>query len=937
MSFQIETGCPRAPAGLRDKGFRVYIPRLFENGDYILPTRNATILAGCLRYKTSTFTERGKSKLVKRLMTSFGFSKGLALVFAMRKVSEIRRIEQTVHGIIDSLLLFDRSMFVTENGLSLLKHIVRKVLSTGVFDIPETVRMWKEYLNHLLIHSSESETLEKPKKSVKNFFFSLDAWPKIRDIRAGITDKANLESLAHLTSSRQLPTGNKKTERIALEKFRSTVTEKYLPDNRIIEELYEASIIIGRRCRKAGPGPVRSSHISLATAGSLFNKVKEGGRAEEILQHVQETLSFIPEVEREFKLPFTTVNDIPGIPRWQTWCRNESLGNLVPEGERELPFGSLSRETLAGFNPYRIGFDEAIGSQILVCAYLAMQEDTHSVSEIPIRVLTVTEPGCKARIVTTGPWWLYVLQQAIAHVTRAFLASHPSAESGLGRSDQAWQYLSLICNARKDFKEDFACLSSDLSEATDTIPKIVCTNLLKGFKEGLGYSSALFDTCIDLIEMDRMCLVAQTDSVFVATRGVFMGEPLAKTVLTLLNLSCEEVAIRKFLQYDFKHPVQVGWRCFQVSGDDHIAVGPRGYLREITETHIRAGSKISPDKHAISTKFVKFCEKILDVRNFSNIQWHPKTINNSYEEYHKSPFVDSIKIRLLSPCSKNNDNFNERNVSVGKAKSLGQTLRWMTPVHFEPKWKRMVRDRFFQRMGALLPDSSSGVYWHLLLPTELGGLDLWMEQDIPDLLIKLPSPSKTVIEDFISGSLNREIKKLVKAFCSNSSYRGYTLNETETTLVEEFIIDPLFDMLLKVTPKEAIAQFNLQDLTMHQALRRLKNEGYLNEQEIRDSLLRPFLFKEILSREAKPSAFNTESFKHRYAKLWDLVFCGDTILTEEQLRKALSLKQDNYLYYIGDKLEVPIRGSYRSVNLLEEATAGLPDLKIHWIDVGILQ
>jgi hypothetical protein len=494
----------------------------------------------------------------------------------------------------------------------------------------------------------------------------------------------------------------------------------------------------------------------------------------------------------------------------------------------------------------------------------------------------------------------------------------------------------MISKARESFTEEFSCLSSDLSEATDTIPRIISKSLLEGFKEGLGYSSPLYDISVSLIEMDRLCLVEQEDNVFVATRGVFMGEPLAKTVLTLLNLSCEEVAIRKFLGYDYKHPVQVGWRCFQVSGDDHIAIGPIEYLREITRTHLRSGSKISPEKHGISKRFVKFGEKILDIRNVRNLTWTPKNINYTFENYEQSPFVDSIKIRLLSPCSKNNDNFNERNVAVGKAKSLGNTLRWLTPVHFDSKWKQMVRDRFFERMGSLLPDRSSGVYWHLLLPATLGGLDLWLEEDIPDLLIKLPAPSKTIVEELASGSMTRETKKLVRAFCSNSSYRGYNLVETEATLVEEFIIDPLYDFLLKLSFKEALVECGLTDLSNAQASKRLKALKYLTEEEVRDTLLRPFLFKEILSREAKPSAFNTESFKSRYYKFWDLVFNGDLPLSEEVLRKALKAKPETFLYYTGETNMVFIRDRNRRVTLLEEATFGLPDLKIRWTEVGSL-
>jgi len=416
-----------------------------------------------------------------------------------------------------------------------------------------------------------------------------------------------------------------------------------------------------------------------------------------------------------------------------------------------------------------------------------------------------------------------------------------------------------------------------------------------------------------------------------------MGEPLAKTILTLLNLSMEEIAIREYLHCDFKTPIQVPWRCFSIAGDDHIAVGPRAYLEGITRAHIRAGSIISPDKHGFSSKAVRYCEKILKVSNFKNPDWTPKSINDSLEVHDRSPFVDSIKVRLLSPCSKNNESFNDRNTAVGKASSLGRTLRWIPNEFYSYKLKRLIRDRFFQRMGPLLPPNTSGVYWHLLLPDSIGGLGLWLEEDIPILTNKLPDPTKSYLIDLVAGRASDQDTTYFKGFTHNVSYRGYELLESEISLVREFLITELIAMMPGYPMHEARIMAGISDnLSLKQVKNRLKGLTWLTEEEVYDSLLRPFLFKQILSGEAKVSAFNTESFKSRYSKLWDIYFKGSPVLDEETLRKAMKLSKTTLFYNFSEKMATPIRGEILDVNLIEEMTLGLPDLQIRWTDIGTL-
>jgi len=912
----------------------MWIPRLFENGDYILPPRNASILKGCLRYKRSReFNSTGRKRLYVRLTRDLGVSSRSARILSSRNPEDIRRIEEMIEGIIDNLLLFDREMFITSNGYGLLKYLVKRILITSTYGTGLSTKYWKELGQYILFKASESEVLENPSITQGNYFAALLKWPKLSKIIEGLWDKRDLESLAHLLSSRNLPSGDLRALNKAIGVFRETVTSDYVPDDSILSELYKSAKVIGARCRKAGPGPLSHAHISMSTAGSLTSTVREGGRGNEIIENITPLLIHIPEEDESISTPVGTLFCPSGSPRWRHWCRETPFLD-----HPELGFGAESPETLGGVRFLKLGFDEAIGSQILACAYLDYKswEALSGVDSFAIeaRVLSIPEPGYKTRIVTTGPYWLNVLQQGIAHVTRGFLSSHPSAESGLERTDQAWQYLYLI--KRAEIPEGSWALSSDLKEATDAIPRVVAEQLLKGFADGLDYVSPLYDLASKLIISDRRLITPENES-FISKRGVLMGEPLTKTILTLLNLSCEEIAIRHYLNCDFTRPVQVSWRAFAVGGDDHIATGPYEYLREITRTHLRAGSKISPSKHSMSKKFLTYCEKLLEVRNFSGFK-DVRSINNSLESYKQSPFIDSIKVRLLSRCSKSIEVSNDKNLAIGKGKSLGRTLRWLNPTHFPTKWVKMVRDRFFLRMGPFLPEKSSGVYWHLLLPEDLGGLGLWLNDDFQDLASNLPDPSRVMIDRFISDKISDDELELWKGFTSNSSYRGYTLRETETTMIKSIVKD----MILPLTPSMKWKEAKLlvgdltEELSNKQISSRLYRLGIYGLEDIYDIVTRPFLFKEILSGEVKESVYNTVPFKKRYASLWDLLYSGSVCITAEQVKAALTHRVNNSLYDLREKSPIYANGQIREGTIIDECTIGLPHLKIQWKEIGVI-
>jgi hypothetical protein len=499
-------------------------------------------------------------------------------------------------------------------------------------------------------------------------------------------------------------------------------------------------------------------------------------------------------------------------------------------------------------------------------------------------------------------------------------------------------------------EEGFGVLSSDLKSATDVIPRSVLSTIYRSFFDGAGYTGPFVDIGHTLLTYDRLCVSELLGETFTSKRGVFMGEPLAKGLLTLYNLCQEEIAIRKYLfdsanVTDFVRPVQVTWRAFAVAGDDHIAYGPIPYLEEITKSHLRSGSVISLEKHGLSTTLIRYCEKLIHVSSLRNV-WTLRGINDSTEGYEASPFIDSIKVRLVSPCSKMNDSFNEKNTAIGKAKSLGNTLRWLNRKHFSKKYVSMIRDRFFTRMGSLLPSRSSGCYWHLLLPQDLGGLGLWLEEDLEDLVTKLPAPSRSLIHKINEGENVSNILRCFRQLVTDSTYRGYLLEEgliksIETIVLPRFLTGPwplIGDEDIQFKPlRDLTKEFEIEDLSPLCQIKVLRTKNWYTRDEITDRFKRSYLFNRILARNISHRAFSTEKIKHRYAKIWDETYVGEVPITISELKNSFRRKEFFPLVYLPKDTSVFANGNWREeISILDAELAELPTLRVKPEILGML-
>jgi len=234
-------------------------------------------------------------------------------------------------------------------------------------------------------------------------------------------------------------------------------------------------------------------------------------------------------------------------------------------------------------------------------------------------------------------------------------------------------------------------------------------------------------------------------------------------------------------------------------------------------------------------------------------------------------------------------------------------------------------------MGSLLPDRSSGVFWQLLLPTYWGGMDLWQPWDLPKLLHKLPEPTKTTMEDYLSDRpMASDNRKLLSKFLSNYSYRGFRLDETEVAAMQvhlEQIIQQLPSLGWADLRKEYDPEGTQSDKTVWDLITK---DGWDEEGSIIDILLRPILFKEILLGREKPKPYNTVRLKKRYAKFWLIAYRGDSGLTQYGLETALKTRPRATFYKTAypEELHFVSDRGYTYTSVLDDALLGMPILRI---------
>jgi hypothetical protein len=820
------------------------------------------------------------------------------------KYDDLKRTCNFVESITDSVIFSTPS--VDTDGVH-FKRLLKWAYSVSVYRTDTGTGQWKEFGSLLKWHALKSET-EKPEaptdfpgfgdqntEDFPRFWFKLCPWME-SVVMFGARSKLDLTRVAHLTSSRGLPSGDDTTRKRSLQKHRNTLESVHDETEEREEILRLLSNLIGRKIKEETSDYTSAAHLSLTTSSSFDSKVKEGGRAKEISESFRSWMEAVPTrtVEGTTLLGRESA-EVAGFPRWMTAGRrnyNDFIAELPHDEDGAISScvmpGESRQDTVFDFENFKYedpiyGLDEATGYQLHQWAVEEMLNlgfltgDKHQPDSLQlsaevyplIRRSSIGEPGAKSRVVTVGEACVTIFLQPFSHHITGWLRNHPSARSGLTRAAQGFEYVKGL--HRKECPGDveepeLRMLSSDLTTATDFCVHSYSQAMLDGLVSGLDEECPYHRLSNKLLCSSRRVVDSEED-VWSTNRGILMGDPGAKAVLTMHNLCAElEALIRYRLGRDasdaellshlrkLKHIPSAWWRHFSCSGDDHAATGPREYLREITKSHSRNGMSVSWPQNFISEIGGTYCEEWIFIRDYSCQEiFRGKFLFQL--DYESHCHVDAIKLRLLSPCSKEHEGKDEPNPGIGKAHQISKVLAWLEkPLDLLKKWASW---RFSERFSAFLSDNVTRY-----LPVSLGGLEApaW-HLDLPtviDQIIDLDHNHLILMRKVLSGESTHLDRRVLSSFASNARARGINA---------DLIGDQVRDFL---SNKELIHSINLDEIqslivvspdefrswNYSTKIRKARSAGFISLNDAINMIERPYIFRDLL--------FPDMSAKHGY-------------------------------------------------------------------------
>jgi len=819
-------------------------------------------------------TTKWRKHFASHIRTEFDMSVRESLILAGRPKADLIRILRNLECLLDNFLLFDKKYFKRDHILhSSMKRIIRVTLKISTYSVDDQIGKWKDFVHHFISLASKAET-EKGISTKWNPYKFLLEEGKFKQILDGDCSREMMVSMAHIISTRNLANGGAGAKRKALAKFKTLTGSEFKVSLEHQGKLRLATQRVTNIALAFSDDSWRNSgHCSLNSSGVLDVPISQGGKATDALLDLNKFLNEVSTGDtREY--PWGTLYYPAGRPRWQAWGRAEH----PPEAR----FMSRMTYEIIDRGAMHYGSNEHTGSMLFTCAYEMYRKYKESSVMIPIRQATVSEPGGKARIITTGPWWLTILQQPFAHIARQLIGYHPSSHSCLLRCDQAWQALKVLEKCSVGALEDtnYWILSSDLEAATDTLPHDVCRALLSGFLAATNLTEWIW--MLDFIGPRN---VFNEDYTFhTLTRGVMMGEPLSKVCLVLLGLAVEEIAFSDFMGLALRRPYtpkNVGrWRAFHLGGDDHLAVGPKQYLNKITATYRSFGAIVSPEKHRQSRVFSVYTEKVL--------LWRNTRVNHPVRESTgiASPFIDSIKVRLLSPFTKATESENDKNIAIGKCRGLSRSLEYFG----NQSTKQTVLDRAAYRFRNFVSNPHHKTIWSIVcMPTAIGGLGLGIDNRFSKHLPEIFNKALRAILQ--GGPLAYRVKNALGRIFANTDPRGIKQIDFVEKLVDQFLEFPTtVDLMSRNAALDIVDPNRVNNFAFNLWL--LAKKDIVPIGNIHSIAERPYLFRKLLEREMAGKYFRTEPIKRRIAKCWDELEnfelpTSGVALTEDELREVV--------------------------------------------------
>jgi hypothetical protein len=908
------------------------------------------------------------------------------------KVADYRRVEDVINGMVDSLLAADPGFFEAgSDDYKLIRKTIRKVFKIGAFNRPILVDMWKEWTNWFK-HSTAGTKLigaDRPPLAGGNVFRNLNKLSTIQSILEaplGTLRDWELAVIGHMTSTRQMPYMGKAVEEKSLKEFEEVITSEFDSWKECKHDIMLATIEVAWECRRArdsrvhGPIPSGTAHFSVNGAGELNSPCSKGGQVGAVSASMRYHLTRVAPRTYDEETPFGVVHHLEGEELWRYLFREgykfdyEFLKDKEFLGEWN---GGRIPITVEG---YYYGLDGVLGQQLL---YVAWKISTSEISRgIPprIRCSTVAELGNKARIVTVSEWWLNTLQSPVSHWLKELLRFHPSCFSTFCRQDQAWSFQDWV-NSRPPLvggQRRYPCLSSDLKNATNAIPTELMKFIWETFIDTFFYHEISEGNALPVRDQKYLTHVLDLigprevefpdGSVVLATRGIPMGEALAKPSLTLWTLVAEKLGylwwrrkvsrdligpdgpkwptayIEDRAGWERSHPIGCMdpevrvvesiqayinpakiWHGSHHGGDDHTAFGPMDYLDLITVGFQSMGAMLSPAKHGYSYWFVQYCERVINVTSTNRVR-----------------VIDTLKIRLLETGQSTGLARDEKNVAIGKAAQLRRYLQWAEPRDGWSYTKKAVLQRLFiSRMGAFMPKFGSPEYYGVFLPPDLGGYGLGLTEQQEWALAHLPTQTR-VVNMLLEGadfSKSYPVIRRLRKVVSNTATRGVkAVKKLEDEIVESISLYPdMFNAKTWQHYREDEEFFEEGKPPPPRVLiAKLEQRGILSQVEYAKRATRGSLFRILLMDPTETSQFNTkpyaQSLKKGLADIESAVAdysCEPTWpIGQLKLERLLGLIQPNFFI---DSTEIITFNMSRRVKTPEEWGGGY--MPADWADL----
>nr|CAK8177724.1 RNA-dependent RNA polymerase [Narnavirus sp.] len=703
-----------------------------------------------------------------------------------------------VSAVEDNLLFSHPDWFPIVHRSDSYKKLIRSCILQEIHKHGSFVDAWKQFTQWVRWHAYKSTTPRPelppgfpgvhPREPEKlgHLWDTLTPWLR-KILENGLTSKFQATQLSHFLTSRNMPAAGTEKQERALSEHREVLTSggpNEIQRNTFLRSLMrnygqklKKKIDSGEYKDKVLSDIIGVAHVSLTNSASFYGPTNKGGRGSEVAKEFKDWLLEIATEDKDELTWFGHSYYLrKGQPRWQTMCRCKRItleGRShyaseqdpyriileLPSFPKEAAFGGIKPlidvdfenfvytdpiygiDSLIGCQLYQWSIEKGLSLNELQGTPYKSEKGLYPNPNLPprIKAAVIGEPGNKARVVTVGEAWLTIFLQPFAHVLAAYLKHDMNANSGFERSWHGFEYVRRMAYqsiSSRPKRTNRYILSSDLKTATDYCPHEYAKSMLFGLVEGLGYDAPLIGTWIELLTGPRRYMLRNQKVPLITNRGILMGDPGAKVVLSLFNIAAEREAKMRYLRsIDPKTsdltlikklreggiaPCRLKKKkafLFAFSGDDHVAIGPRRYLEEITRSHIRNGMKVSTSTNYISNICGTFCEEQIFIR--SPVVWKFWGSGKPLHlfPYKENPHVSSLKLRLLSLCSKEFINKVDTNPAIGMASTLTMMLSWLSE-----GWeciRTLASKRFRQKMRGLIPKNRVLA----ALPRLMGGID----------------------------------------------------------------------------------------------------------------------------------------------------------------------------------------------------------------------